>query len=186
MKIDCPEIETERLFLRGVTLEDAPSYQKNFNDYNVIRNLSHHVPWPYPEDGVEFFLKDFILPQQGTEHWAWAIFEKDNRDEIIGMVHVWKKGQPENRGFWLAHKHWGKGYMTEAVFPVMDFAFETLNFEKMTFANAVGNDRSRRIKEKTGATFIEVRPAKFVDPMLTEHEIWELTKENWKKFKEQP
>jgi len=43
--------------------------------------------------------------------------------------------------------------------------------------------RSRRVKEKTGAKFLRVEPAKFVDPTLTEHEIWELEKEKWQAFK---
>ena len=39
--------------------------------------------------------------------------------------------------------------MTEAVVPVMDHAFNNLGFEKMVLANDLGNDRSRRVKEKT-------------------------------------
>jgi RimJ/RimL family protein N-acetyltransferase len=73
--------------------------------------------------------------------------------------------------------------MTEDVSPVMDYAFKSLGFEELIFANAVGNDRSRRIKEKTGATLIGVEPAEFVNPKYTEHELWKLTKENWSKFK---
>ncbi len=180
MKI--PAFETERLILRGVTLEDAPSYKKNFVDYEVIRYLNHSIPWPYPEDGVEFFLKDMVLPHQGRSQWLWGIFLKSSPTEVIGGVHLISEGKPEHRGFWLARKHWGQGIMTEAVKPVMDYAFEDLRFEKMIFANAVGNIASRRIKEKTGARFMGVEPAKFVDPVYTEHELWELTKEEWLKF----
>ena len=71
--------------------------------------------------------------------------------------------------------------MTEAVEPVMNYAFDGLGFTKLIFANAVGNRKSRRIKEKTGARLIDVRPAKFVNPAYTEHEVWELTKEEWEK-----
>jgi len=39
--------------------------------------------------------------------------------------------------------------------------------------------RSRRIKEKAGATFLHVEPASFVDPALTEHEVWELRRTAW-------
>ena len=177
--MDLPEFTTNRLVLRGVQISDSESYQKNFADYEVIQHLSHLVPWPYPENGVYEFLKNVILPEQGIVRWTWAIFLKEDKEEVIGVVDLWRKGCPENRGFWLAKKHWGNGYMTEAVEPVMDYAFRNLGFEKLVFANAVGNIRSRRIKEKTGAKLIEVRPAKFVNPKYTEHEIWELTKDNW-------
>lgn len=53
----------------------------------------------------------------------------------------------------------------------------------LVFANAVGNDRLRRVKEKTGARLIEVRAAKFVDPTYTEHETWELNKQDWNTFR---
>jgi len=175
-----PEFETERLFLRGVEASDIPTYQRNFADYEVIQHLSHKVPWPFPENGVRDFLEAVIWPKQGINRWAWALFEKEKRDEVIGIVDLWREGCPENRGFWLAKKHWGKGFMTEAVNPVMDYAFNELGFEKLVFSNAVGNVRSRRVKEKTGARFLEVRPAKFVSPQYTEQEVWELKKEDWK------
>jgi hypothetical protein len=40
--------------------------------------------------------------------------------------------------------------MTEAVSPIMDYALEVLGFDRLIFSNAVGNERSRRVKEKTG------------------------------------
>jgi len=174
-----PEFETKRLFLRGVQLEDWESYEANFADYEVIQHLSHLVPWPYPKGSVKTFLKDFILPHQGKTRWLWVIFEKKNREEVIGGVDLWRKGCPEHRGFWLAKKCWGKGYMTEAVAPVMDYAFNQLGFEELVFANAVGNSRSRRVKEKTGAVFVETRPAQFVSPEYKEQEIWKIDKKDW-------
>jgi hypothetical protein len=39
-----PEFITNRLYLRGVMLGDVESYQKHFADYEVIRNLSSHIP----------------------------------------------------------------------------------------------------------------------------------------------
>ena len=176
-----PIFETDRLILQGVTIYDVPSYEKHFVDYEVISHLSSAVPWPYPKNGVVEFLNQFIFPNQGKSQWLWGIFEKQNPNELIGVVHLWREGRPEHRGFWLGKPFWGKGYMTEAVEPVMNYAFDSLGFTKLIFANAVGNHKSRRIKEKTGARLIDVRPAKFVNPAYTEHEVWELTKEEWVK-----
>lgn len=175
-----PVFETKRLILRGVVEEDAPNWQKHFDDYEVIRNLSAFVPWPYPKDGAVSFMKSLILPHQGIDRWVWGIFLKDAPGELIGCVDLWREGKPENRGFWLGRKYWGRGIMTEAVEPIMDYAFNELGFNVLIFANALGNIGSRRIKEKTGARLVRVEPAKFVDPKFTEHEIWELRKEHWK------
>ncbi len=174
-----PTFETERLILRAPTYENINSYEKHFIDYEVIGPLSSAVPWPYPKSGVQDFLDKVIFPNQGKDQWFWGLFEKTNPDEIIGAVHLWRKGGPENRGFWLGRKFWGKGYMTEAVEPVVDYAFTSLGFEKLVFANALGNTRSRRVKEKMGARLIELRPASFVDPKFTQHEIWEFSKSEW-------
>ena len=181
--IKLPQFQTERLLLRGVNTSDIPAYEKHFVDYEVIQHLAVHVPWPYPKDGVAWFLENSIFPTQGQSTWLWGIFQKDNPAELIGAVHLWRESKPENRGFWLGKKFWGKGYMTEAVEPITHYAFNHLSFEKLVFANAVGNLKSRRIKEKTGAKMIAVQPAKFVNPKYTEHEIWELKKSDWEQIK---
>ena len=178
-----PVFETKRLILRGVTEEDASAYERHFVDYEVISNLAAIVPWPFPAGGVLEFIRNQIMPHQGVDRWMWGIFLKTKPDELVGVVDLWRQGRPENRGFWLARRLWGQGIMTEAVVPVMDYAFHTLGFDKLTFTNAVGNLRSRRIKEKTGAHPIRVETAKFVNPDFTEHEIWELTKEEWQRFR---
>ncbi len=178
-----PQLETERLILRDIKKEDLPIWQKYFNNWEVIRHLSAHVPWPYPDDGVEFFYNSSILPNQGKTQYHWTITLKNNPDELIGSVTLYFEDSiQENRGFWLAQPFWGKGIMTEACEAVNRFAFEDLKQEKLIFCNAVGNNRSRRVKEKTGARFLRIEPYTFVDPNLTEHELWELTKEDWLKM----
>jgi RimJ/RimL family protein N-acetyltransferase len=73
--------------------------------------------------------------------------------------------------------------MTEAVLPITDYAFDSLGFERLFFSNAVGNQRSRRVKEKTGARFLRTEPANFVNPIYAGREVWELTKDEWRAFK---
>ncbi len=108
-----------------------------------------------------------------------AFYLKTNPDNVIGCIDIWRIGHPEHRGFWLGRTFWGQGIMTEAVYPINDFAFETFGYDKLVFANAVGNERSRRIKEKTGCKLVGLIPTEFVDPALTTSEIWELSKEEW-------
>jgi [ribosomal protein S5]-alanine N-acetyltransferase len=178
-----PTFETSRLILRELVESDIPAYEKHFVDYEVIRHLASIVPWPYPDGGVREYLSTEVFPKQGSDKWVWAITLKEDPSELIGCVDLWREGRPEHRGFWLGRRFWGKGYMTEAVEPVIDYAFSGLGFEKLVFTNAARNRRSARVKEKTGATFIRREPGKFVDPQFTEKEIYELTKANWDEFK---
>lgn len=63
---------------------------------------------------------------------------KKQADEVIGVVDLWRKPSPENRGFWLGRKYWGTGIMTEAVVPVMNHAFDHLAFENAGFRERRG------------------------------------------------
>lgn len=183
---EIPSFETERLLLKPVTIADEPAYTRHFVDYAVISQLGAVVPWPYPEGGVKDFLENVILPAQGDDRWVWGLFLKTNPKELIGVIDLWRHGRPENRGFWLGRKFWGQGLMTEAVEPVIDYAFESLGFETLIFSNAVGNLKSRRVKEKTGARLIDVRPFAFVNPEYTHSEYWELRKPDWIEFRSTP
>ena len=174
---------TARLILRGVTEADAPSYERHFVDWEVIGQLAAAVPWPYPAGGVRNFIADVILPAQGRDRWVWGLFRREEPDELIGVVDLWRTGRPENRGFWLGRPFWGRGYMTEAVIRITDHAFDDLGFDRLVFSNALGNERSRRVKERTGARLLCTQPAKFVNPAYSRQELWELTRADWAAWK---
>lgn len=176
-----PKFETTRLILKEITLENIPAYKKHFVDYDVIKFLSSAVPWPYPENGIEDFVTNVIIPNQGKNRWVWGIFLKSNPEELIGCIDLWRDGKPENRGFWLGKKFWNKGIITEAVVPIIDYAFKELKFKKLIFSNAVGNIASRKIKEKTGCKLVEIQKGSFVSSEFTRQEIWELTHDEWNK-----
>lgn len=178
-----PKFETPRLILRDVSVEDAPSYQEGFANYNVVRYLNHNVPWPYPNNGAKEFIKNIIIPTQGKNNWHWGIVLKDKPNKIIGTINLWKEGRPDNRGFWLAEPFWGNGLMAEATYPVNDFAFNTIGMKELILSNAVENDRSRRIKERTGCRYLKTIPFKFVDSGIHSCELWSLSKEAWDNYK---
>jgi RimJ/RimL family protein N-acetyltransferase len=178
-----PTLETSRLLLRGITEADAPAYERHFADWEVIGQLGAAVPWPYQPGAALDFIRNRILPEQGNDVWLWGIYRKAAPQEVIGNVHLFRHGIPEHRGFWLGRQFWGQGYMTEAVEAVMNYAFGPLGFETLIFANALGNVRSRRVKEKTGARPVRVEPRKYVNPAYSEAEIWELTKAEWEAWK---
>ncbi len=178
-----PTFHTERLILREIVPGDIPAYQRNFNDWEVIRHLSRKVPWPYPEDGVKVYCEQLLFPNQGKSSWNWGLFLREHPDELIGTVALYRPGIPESRGFWLARRLWGQGLMTEAVIPVMDYAFAELGYECMILSNAVGNTRSGRVKEKTGAKLLRTAPMEFVDPTYTHSEYWEISAEAWRQFR---
>jgi len=179
-----PVLETERLILRPARIADAPAVQKYFNNWNVIKNMGAQVPWPYPDDGAEDFMKNSSLPRmaKGQAH-VWAITLK-GADECVGIMEFRLEANAEgHRGFWLAEHLWGKGYMSEAVAAVNDFVFDKLGYEEFIEANADWNTASRSLKEKAGAVFVEAIDKPQPGGGTRKTEIWRVTRSGWKAFK---
>jgi len=175
-----PVLETERLLLRPLRLADAVAIQHWFANWNIIRRLSTNVPWPYPADGAETFLREMALPAMASgESLKWAI-TLEGDDALIGAIDfTFEDTGLGNRGFWLAEHLWGQGYMTEAVIAVQNHVLITLGVERIVVLNASDNVASRRVKEKTGATYLgQIEVAHHDGSHLADQ--WEITRESWR------
>ena len=51
-----PTLETERLLLKPLQLEDAEQVQRIFPQWAIVQHLNARVPWPYRPDGVRRLL----------------------------------------------------------------------------------------------------------------------------------
>ena len=130
--METPVLQTRRLILRPMALLDAPAIQRHFNNWNIIRNLTSVVPWPYPDDGAETFIR--LQPENiaaGEEIYHWVLTLRSGDGNAIGHIHFrpGANSPKGNRGFWLAEPYWNRGLMTEAITAVNDFAFLTLGLE---------------------------------------------------------
>jgi RimJ/RimL family protein N-acetyltransferase len=115
------------------------------------------------------------------EQWVWTLRLKSAPDEIIGCLDL-RKGEEDNRGFWLGLKWQGLGLMSEACMWANDFWFETLEFKVLRVAKAAANTASRRISEKHGMRMVGMMEKDYVSGRLPT-EIWEITAEEWRKWK---
>jgi len=98
---------------------------------------------------------------------------------LIGAISLMPYSDTDNRGFWIAHEHLRKGYMTEAVVAVNDFAFDQLGMDALLLNNAEPNIASHRLKEKSGATIINIEDnVPFVGGNFRSIR-WRLTREAW-------
>ncbi|MFT4628846.1 MAG: ribosomal-protein-alanine N-acetyltransferase, partial [Myxococcota bacterium] len=80
-------LTTERLILRPIAQSDAPAIQREFATWDIIQHLTLRVPWPYPDDGAEVFLRDIVLPAMADGRvMAWAIVRKGGPGELIGFL----------------------------------------------------------------------------------------------------
>ena len=105
-------LETRRLTLRPLMLEDAPRTQELFPQWKIVKYLNAIVPWPYPADGVLTYYRDVALPAIASgEQWVWTRRLKESPEEHIGIIHL-RRGENNHRGFWLGLPWQGRGLMS--------------------------------------------------------------------------
>ena len=177
-----PEGRTERLILRPLSLEDAPQIQRLFPKWQVVKYLAAKVPWPYPPDGAEQFIRNAALPEmERAEAWHWTLRLRADPGRLMGLISL-TLNEDENRGFWLDPTHRGHGYMTEACVWANDLWFETLGQPRLRAPKAVANRGSRRISQRMGMRVIRLETRDYVSGRLPS-EIWEITAADWQAWK---
>jgi [ribosomal protein S5]-alanine N-acetyltransferase len=150
---DDPALETERLWLRPLTLADAPVIQSLVNDRRIAETTLN-IPHPYPENGAADWIRRMRERRaQGYADYTFGIVRKPDMT-LIGVVsiHVWRDQRAEI-GYWVGVDYWGQGYMTEAVRRVIRFGFEDLHLHRIIARYFTRNPASERVMQKVGMTF---------------------------------
>lgn len=173
------ELETPRLHLRPVSLDDSPAIQKYFNNWNIIKYIGAEVPWPYPEDGATNYLEDILKKVELSNTYLWGMVLKGMKNEIVGVIEYrLEDNEDDNRGFWLAEPFWGRGLMTEAVVATQDYVFDNLKIERLVVKNAESNEGSRVVKIRCGAEKVDCVPGRYLSGDVWE-EVWEIRRKKW-------
>jgi len=174
-----PSLETPRLLLRTLALEDADQVERLFPRWEIVRYLNAIVPWPFPEGAALAHIRDVALPSvERGEAWHWTLRLRSAPDELVGRIHL-SREEGNNRGFWIVPELHGQGLMTEAVVAVNDYWFDVLGFPVLRAPKAAANVASRRISEKTGMRLVGTTEKDYVCGRLPT-EIWEITAEEWR------
>ena len=163
-RVDADVIHTARLTLRSPRPDDAPAVTEVLRNFQVTRWLTQ-VPHPYGVSDAEGYLR---TPEEGT----WVI---EDADGLAGMLSVnWKLG------YWLAPRAWGRGYIVEAVAPLLARHFSDPNAPDILAGCMTGNTRSQAILRRLG--FL-ADGSKKITPLSTGGEIDlplnRLTRQDW-------
>ncbi len=145
-----PVLETERLTLRAPRLEDVKAIALIANDRRIAENTAR-IPHPYGVDNAREFIQ---AVNRGDGEIAFAIVLDG---VVIGGCGIDpREGGPEI-GYWLGAAHWGRGYATETVRALIDYAFGELEHEALVAGARVSNPASRRVLEKCAFQWTGVR-----------------------------
>ncbi len=149
-------LETERLILRGVgdKRSDLTDLVEGCNNLEVIQWLLV-LPYPYKRKDAQIWVEHCQknYGKRKTDSYEFAI-ELRGEGKLIGGIGISKVQSEQGTaslGYWLNSKYHQKGYGSEALRAVLDFAFEELKLRRIEAGVFVGNPSSGRLLEKFGA-----------------------------------
>ena len=148
--MNTPILETDRLILRPFQEKDA---ERVFECWECDPDVAKYMFWTSHNDIKK--TKEWIafeLGQIEKEDWyRFAIVLKDT-SELIGTALIYFEEEVEcwEIGYNLGKKYWGKGYTTEAVARIVDFAREQLEISQIVGRYAKENPASGNVMNKLG------------------------------------
>ena len=142
-------IETDRLVLRPLTVEDAADVFEWVGDPVVNR----YMPYPVYEAVEE--ARDWIRSIKSGQHEFG--FELKETGKVIGAgsVHLNPEENAYELGYNLNRAYWGRGYATEAARAMIRWAHDVLGVHDFVASHATANAASGRVILKCGFTFVK-------------------------------
>lgn len=143
-------LEGENIYFKPLNTKDAQEIHSYASDPEVSRFIGWKLMKTLNEthDYIEEMLK---RESAGTHLYASIVLK--STQEIIGTAMIFnfdREAKHAEIGYVFHSKHWGKGYGTETVHLMNDFAFDSLNLHKLHGRVVDANIGSSRVLEKNG------------------------------------
>ena len=160
--VEFHEIQTERLLLRKLRLEDVYEYyERLFGDADVSRYMLFD-PHQDISESLESLQRKLDKYEQGN-FYCWGITEKDE-DSLIGLIELLRFEEKDNScsfAYMLGCNYWNRGYGTEVLKAVIRFAFEELEVERILVDHMTQNAASGKVMRKAGMKHIGTEAGKY-------------------------
>ncbi|WP_340006828.1 GNAT family protein [Paenibacillus sp. FSL K6-0276] len=147
------ELHTERLHLRKMKVSDSPSLFKIWSDPEVTKfmNINCFTDENQAKDMIKL-LDEF---SQDNKAIRFSIIEMDS-NEIIGSCGFnfldYENAKAEI-GYDIAKAFWGRGYASEAICALLDYAFSSLKLNRIEAKVEPENVNSVKVLQKLNFTF---------------------------------
>ncbi len=144
-------IETERLILRPLKIDDADAVFQWVSDERVARYMIYNT-----YSNVEQVVEWLSSIQEETKEYHFGYVRKSD-GKLIGSGSI----RPSSKGddFWsfgynFRYDCWGNGYATEATKAMIQYVYDNFGARKFTSSHAEPNKASGRVMEKCGLHFV--------------------------------
>ncbi len=148
-----PVLESPRLRLRKLTVDDVPAWFARASDPESSRLAGNPIPSSIDVcyQWLEFHDRTFAK----SEGIRWAIEPKQLGFSVgsIGLFNLSAQNATAEIGAVVGRQHWNQGYVTEAANLIIDYAQRELSLAEI-FADALSsNSASKRVLDKLGFAF---------------------------------
>ena len=164
-----PILESERLIFRQLKDSDAPEVFKLRSNPDNMK----YIPRPLLKNEEEALAMIHMMNGKIAENTDinWAVCIK-NTDKIIGFMGFYRT-QPENYrteiGYMILPEYEGKGYVTEAVKTMLNYAFNSVGFHSVDAVIDPDNVGSEKVLLKNGFR----KEAHFIENEYFEGKFWD-------------
>ena len=150
---DLPTLETERLILRKMVLNDAEAVFA----YASNSEVSRYTLWETHRsiEDSRAFLEFATQKYENGGEPDWDIVYRGNGCLVgaCGLVNWEAEHARAEVGFVLSREYWGRGLMSEAVRAILRFGFERMNLNRIEARCIAENAASARVMEKAGMVY---------------------------------
>jgi ribosomal-protein-alanine N-acetyltransferase len=145
-----PVLESERLLLREMSGDDAPTLFEYFRDPEYTRYVSFEVH-SSPEQTKDFitWMAD-LYQRQDSIRWGIQLKETGGLIGTIGLHFLRRDIRCMEVGYHIGRSYWRRGFATEALRTVVDFGFRDMNLNRIEATHHAGNEASGRVMQKVG------------------------------------
>lgn len=145
-------IETERLLLKNISIDDREFIFSQFSNDKVNQYLFDAEPLTEPQEADEIIA--FYLQAEPRLQHRWVLIRKsDERKMGTCGFHCWNRSEGTVEvGYDLQEEFWGKGYMREAMKAILKFAGDEMKVKEIIACIYMENQRSIHLAEKLGFT----------------------------------
>ncbi|MEJ7738237.1 MAG: GNAT family N-acetyltransferase [Chitinophagaceae bacterium] len=146
-----PEIRTDRLILRQMTLADAIGVRQLRSNEDVMKYINR--PLTHTIEEAEAWISVIIEALQKAEGITWCICLKETPIEHVGSIGLWRIDKENYRaeiGYMLEPSLQGKGIMYEAIHKVLDYGFKEMKLHSIEAQIDPRNAASGALLKKAG------------------------------------
>ena len=149
-------LETERLYTRHLTIDDAPFILELLNDPSFIQNIGDRNVRTIA-DAESYITKGPVSSYEKNGFGLDLVILKET-DESIGICGLIKRVTLEDVdiGYAFLPKFWKKGYAVESARAVLEYGLTVKNLKRIVAITLEENKGSVRVLERIGLKFEKI------------------------------